>query len=237
MIEVCNLKLKKKNLLILDDISLNLKPGRVSLFLGKSGAGKTTILRCIAQLEKEYFGQIQFEGKDLRSMDHKERCQHIGFVPQSYALFPFLTVLDNCAHPLRKILGLSKEEAYAQVEDTLAKFDMQKLLHCYPFAISGGQQQRTAIVRALLLNPLFLLLDEPTSALDPLNTNLLIDFIRQLKEEGKGIVISSQDMAFAQKIKEDVYFLENGKVVEQVRDGPLDDSPKLAEFLFVDSTV
>lgn len=218
MIRICNLSLiktkKSVRKTLLEDISLNISTERVTLFLGKSGSGKTSILRCLAQIERDYWGEIFCCGKRLDQIPQKERCQLIGFVPQSYALFPFMTVLENCAHPLRAVLGLSKKEAYSKVEELVPTLAMEKLLHSYPHELSGGQQQRASILRALLLNPMFLLLDEPTSALDPENTNLLVQILSRLKKEGKGIVIASQDMLFAQKICENVFFLEHGKITQ-----------------------
>jgi ABC-type polar amino acid transport system ATPase subunit len=218
MIRINNLSLIKTKKAVrktlLQDISLDIITERVTLLLGKSGSGKTSILRCLAQIEKNYWGEILCCGKKLDQIPQKERCQLIGFVPQSYALFPFMTVLDNCAHPLRMVLGFSKKEAYKKVEELVPTLEMQNLLHAYPHELSGGQQQRASILRALLLNPMFLLMDEPTSALDPENTNLLVRILSRLKKEGKGIVIASQDMLFAQKVFENVYFLEHGKITQ-----------------------
>ncbi len=222
---------------LLHNISFQVPQKRVTLLLGKSGSGKTTILRCISQLETGYQGEITWQGKSIRLFTHKERCQLLGFVAQSYALFPFLTVLENCAQPLRIVLGLSKEEAKGKVEALLHSLEMHHLSHFYPHELSGGQQQRTAIVRALVLNPDYLLLDEPTSALDPDNVDLLIDIIQKLKAEGRGIIISSQDMRFASKIFDRIYFLEGGRIIESHDPDPssrhsLAPESKLSRFLF-----
>ncbi len=240
MIEIKSLSLNKNKKTsyyeILKDISFAVPQKRVTLLLGKSGSGKTSILRCISQLEKEYQGEILFNGKRIDQLTNQERCQIIGFVPQSYALFPFMTVLENCAHPLRTVLGMSKKEAFEKAEELLFSLEMHYLKDYYPHELSGGQQQRTAILRALTLNPQFMLFDEPTSALDPENTDLLIGVIQQLKADGKGIIISSQDMTFASKIYDSIYFLEAGKVVEihdpEYTGIPLSKESKLGRFLF-----
>lgn len=218
MLHVRNLSLEKKKQNrvspILKDIFLEIPRGKITLLLGKSGSGKTSVLRCIAQLEKQYTGEIFYERKQMRLFSLKERCQTIGFVPQSYALFPFMTVLDNCAHPLRIVLGMKKKLAYEKALTIIESLEISHLTHSFPHELSGGQQQRVAIVRALTLNPTFLLLDEPTSALDPENTELLLKILLQLTKDGKGIIISSQDMHFAARILNRVFFLEGGQIVE-----------------------
>lgn len=199
MLKVKNLSVVKRKK-ILNDITLSAPPGRVTLLLGKSGSGKTTLLRCMAQLEKNYSGEIHYGG------------QSIGFVPQNYALFPHMNVLDNCAQPLSLTVGkqLAKEAAVKM----LGTFELEDYSTAYPHELSGGQQQRVAIARSLMLGPSMILLDEPTSSLDPKNTDLLIGVIHRLKSEGKGLIISSQDMGFAAKIIDRAYFLENGLIEE-----------------------
>jgi polar amino acid transport system ATP-binding protein len=218
ILQIRNLSLRKvkKNQIfpILNEVSLDFPTHKISLLLGKSGSGKTSILRCISQLDRKYQGEIWYQAKNLKQYSQKERCQMVGFVPQSYTLFPFMSVLDNCIHPLKTVLGLSRQEAIARVAPLFSSLEMDHLIHSAPHELSGGQQQRTAIVRALALHPSYLLLDEPTSALDPENTDLLVQILCKLKREGRGIIISSQDMHFAAKILERVYFLENGKIVE-----------------------
>jgi ABC-type polar amino acid transport system ATPase subunit len=207
------LKVKKLSLgNILREISLEIPEKRITLLLGKSGSGKTTLLRCIAHLEKEYTGEILYQDQKLSSMSSQERCRVLGFVPQSFALFPHMTILDNCAQPLR-LQGESKESADAKVRKTLDSLDMGKFANRKPHELSGGQQQRAAIARALVLNPAYLLFDEPTSALDPENTELFIEILREFK--GKGILIASQDMSLAAKLLDRAFFMENGTLIEQ----------------------
>jgi polar amino acid transport system ATP-binding protein len=213
MLVIKNLSLTKKSQ-ILQEISFEIPKGSITLLLGKSGAGKTSVLRCIAQLERHYEGEILYQDQDLKRLGPQDRCKIVGFVPQSFALFPHMTVLDNCAQPLR-LLGEDKTAAYEKAQEVLASLDMEKKALARPHELSGGQQQRAALARALLLKPSFLLFDEPTSALDPENTDLFIEIIRKLKMEGKGILISTQDMAFAKKILERALFLENGVLIEE----------------------
>ena len=203
--------LKIKNLsmgTILRNISLEIPENKITLLLGKSGSGKTTLLRCIAHLEKNYIGEILYQDQPLSTLPAKDRCRVLGFVPQSYALFPHMTLLDNCVQPLR-LHG--EPSAQAKALKMLESLDMGLLARRKPHELSGGEQQRGAIARALALDPTYLLFDEPTSALDPENTTLFITLLRQLK---KGMLIATQDMAFAAKLLDRAFFMENGAVIE-----------------------
>jgi len=223
MLEIKNLSLiksnNKKEIQILNGLFLNIPKNRVTLFLGKSGSGKTTLLRCIAQLETQYTGEISYHEKSIKRLSPKERCQMIGFIPQTFSLFPHMNVLDNCASALRALFGMKKNAAYQRVKEVLCLLDIEKLALSLPRHLSGGQQQRAAIARALVLNPSFLLLDEPTSALDPENAGLFIKVVQNLLKAGKGIVISSQDMSLVSKLLDLVYFIENGVFIESYDKG------------------
>lgn len=227
--------IQKKPSCLIEDISVNIPSGKITLFLGKSGSGKTTILRCISQIEKKYQGEIRYKNQNLQDLSPKERCQIIGFVPQSYALFPFMNVLQNCTHPLQTVIGMNKDIAATTAVKMLLSLGMESYVQAYPHQLSGGQQQRVAIARALALNPMFLLLDEPTSALDPENTALLIQILQRLADQGKGIVISSQDMNFAGKVFENAFFLEHGRIVEHHDSNieSLADESRLKQFVTV----
>ncbi|MBS0626716.1 MAG: amino acid ABC transporter ATP-binding protein, partial [Verrucomicrobia bacterium] len=144
----------------------------------------------------------------------KELCQIIGFVPQSFALFPHKNVLENCiGSPILSLIRKDKdlEEEALKV---LSSLGMEKYLSSKPQELSGGQQQRVAIARALLLDPSFLLFDEPTSALDPENIRLFEEVIQKLLKQGKGIVISTHDITFAERIFDKVFFLEEGRILK-----------------------
>ncbi|MES2121578.1 MAG: ATP-binding cassette domain-containing protein [Chlamydiota bacterium] len=224
------ISLRKKKKTILSPIDCTFPRGRTTLLLGKSGSGKTSLLRCMAQLEADYVGEIAFGPSSLKKLAQKERSQLLGFVPQSYALFPHMTAFDNCARPLRTLHGCSKAEAKIKVDEIFAFLDIEKYASAYPQELSGGQQQRVAIARALVLSPLFLLLDEPTSALDPENTQRLVEILRLLRAQGKGIIISTQDMAFAKLTFDRALFLEEGELVETA-ESPDAIGKKLGRFL------
>jgi polar amino acid transport system ATP-binding protein len=148
-------------------------------------------------------------------LSSKQRGQAIGFVPQTYALFPHLTVLENCIRPLQVVLDFDRQEAIKKAKDMLRSLFIEPWIEAYPHTLSGGQQQRVAIARAVMLDAKFLFLDEPTSALDPENVDRLIAILRRLKQEGKGIVIATQDMAFAAKIADRILLVEEGSIIEE----------------------
>lgn len=199
---------------ILREISLEIPDRRVTLLLGKSGSGKTSLLRCIAQLEQGYSGTISLKGRPMHALSSRERCQEIGFVPQSFALFPHMSVLDNCAHPRRIIFGESRRSACDAASRILASLGIEGLSQARPHELSGGQQQRAAIARMLVLDPSFLLFDEPTSALDPENADLFIQIVKQLQCEGKGVIISTHDMSCARQLLDRAFFLEEGAFMD-----------------------
>lgn len=205
MLKVKDLTLTKKKI-ILNNISIEAPPGRITLLLGKSGSGKTSLLRCIAGLES-YQGEITPASTT--------------YVAQAYTLFPHMTVRENLLQPLR-INNIA-----TPIEPILSALGMLPYLDSKPSELSGGQQQRIALARAFLLNPAYILLDEPTSALDPDNTDRLISL---LKSSGCGVVISTQDMAFASKLLDNAYFLEDGNLVESY-DSTKPIPPKMQQFL------
>ncbi len=203
MLKVENVSLHKR----LSRIDCVFPQSRTTLVLGKSGSGKTSLLRCLAQLESSYEGEISFGGRSLQDMPQKERCRLLGFVQQSYALFPHMKALENCAHPLRTILGYSKASSEEKSREVFAYLNMEKYASSYPHELSGGQQQRVAIARALVLDPLFLLLDEPTSALDSENTQRLALILKRLQADGKGIIVASHDREFIAQMGEEARIL------------------------------
>ena len=198
MLKVKDLVLLKNGRKVVDEASIDFQKGQITILLGKSGSGKTSLLRCLACVEKPNSGEIIFDSESLLDMPFKQRCKSIGFVPQFFSLFPHLTVLENCIRALIDILRQPKEEAIEKAMDALRKLGMDGFATSYPYELSGGQQQRVAIVRGLLLDSQYFLFDEPTSALDPENTAQLVTLFQKLREEGKGLVIATQDMEFAQ---------------------------------------
>lgn len=211
-----NVSLKKgsNQIRILCDITCEIPKGCITLFLGTSGAGKSTLLRCLGQLETDYEGDILYNNQPLRRLSAPKCARYLSFIAQSYALFPHLSVLENCSQVLIITGQEPRKIAQEKALETLAMLGMENYAASYPQELSGGQKQRVAIARALTLNPEMLLLDEPTSALDPNNSLCLAKILRGLCEQGKGIVMATQDIAFAKQVLDRGYFMEKGMIVD-----------------------
>ena len=152
---------------ILRGIDFEIEHGETSLFLGPSGSGKSSLAKCIAQLEQRYSGHIYFDNTDLKSLKKSAVVRKIGYVSQTFDLFKNKTILNNCIDPQRIVLKSSYEEAFEKAKSLLIELDVFHLANRFPNEISGGQKQRVAICRALCMDSKVMLMDEPNSALDP----------------------------------------------------------------------
>lgn len=218
---------------ILKDISFEIKKGRITTFIGPSGSGKTTLLKCIANLYSGYDGTIIYDGNDMTNFTANERATRIGFVLQQFHLFPHLSVLKNCTYALVNTLKMAESKAEEITLEILHALGMKQFIHAYPSQLSGGQQQRVAIARALVLRPEVLLMDEPTSALDPESKQDLESLLLELNARGITLALSSHDMPFIRKIRDCVYFMEQGELIEDWdrKNEPLSSKVKIKQFL------
>lgn len=216
LINATDLALSYRNskLPALENVSFTVEEGRITLFLGKSGSGKTTLLKCIANLNTNFTGQLTYKNRPIKEMSPQDRATHIGFVSQSFDLFPHMNVLSNCAHPQIQVLKRSADEAKAAALAQLAHLGMGEYVDRYPHELSGGQKQRVSIARALGMNSRLLLLDEPTSALDPESSKKLVEILRVLNKEGVTIALSTHDMTLAKNLLDRIYFMKDGHIVE-----------------------
>ena len=223
-------KLKNK---VLNKVSFELTKNRITTFVGKSGTGKTTLMKCLTSLNNDYEGVITYGDNDIKSLSGKERAKYIGFVFQNLHLFPHMTVLKNCTQPLKAVFGYSEKHATKVALDTLSLLDMDGYKNSYPGQLSGGQQQKVAIARSLCLNPKVLVFDEPTSALDPESTSQLKDLLLKLNGMGITIVLSSHDVPFIKGVLDRVYLLESGNVVDffDKNNDKLSENNKISSFL------
>ncbi|MBS5788015.1 MAG: amino acid ABC transporter ATP-binding protein [Clostridioides difficile] len=213
MLKVVNLNKSFKQNKVLKDISFDLEKGEVGVLLGKSGAGKTTILRCINDLEKFDSGEIIIDNKSIKSSkDMAEIRGQIGMVFQNFNLFPHMTVLENIIESPVHIFKVDRSEAEKTAKELLKLVDLEDKLDAYPFELSGGQQQRVAIARSCALMPKVLCFDEPTSALDSDTIQRVVTIIKKLKDKGMTILIITHDVAFADCVADKIISIKDGVV-------------------------
>ena len=215
MIEVINLKKKFKDTEVLKDISFDVKDGEIAVVVGKSGAGKTTLMRCINGLEEFDSGELVLNGESIKNNNDMKKVKgKIGMVFQNFNLFPHMTVIENIIEAPVNVFGENREEALKKANTLLKMVDLADKGNNYPFQLSGGQQQRVAIARACALKPDVICFDEPTSALDPESIQNVIDVIKKLKENGMAIIIVTHDIGFCDVIADKIIRLESGIIKE-----------------------
>ena len=237
------MEIKIKNLckrfgeqVVLNNLDLELEKIHSVVILGPSGGGKSTLLRILAGLEIPESGSIVINGEQIPDVEEKlhEYRKRVGIVFQAFNLFPHLTALKNIILPLEKVQKVEHKIAKERAIGLLKRFDLYEHRNKYPHQLSGGQQQRVAIVRALALEPKFLLLDEPTSALDPALTKEILEAILELRKDKKDMVLVTHEMSFAKGVADCVIFVSGGKIVEMGPPRVIFDKPKtveLCEFL------
>ncbi|MHA7970556.1 amino acid ABC transporter ATP-binding protein [Rhizobium sp. CAU 1783] len=202
---------------VISDLSLSVEEHEVICLIGPSGCGKSTLLRCINRLEEIASGEIRIHGDRITGpgVDLDRLRRDIGIVFQGYNLFPHMTVLENTMLAPTKVLGMPRREAEEKAMAFLERIGLAHKAGDYPDRLSGGQQQRVAIVRALMMNPMVLLLDEITSALDPELVSEVLDIVRDLAQGGMTMLLATHEMGFAREVANRVCFLQAGKVYEQ----------------------
>lgn len=196
MLEIENLHKSFGSEKVLDGISLAIDPSKITLLLGNSGCGKTTLLRILAGLEEADSGQIKKDG-------------NVGLVFQDKYLFPHLTSLENITLPLT----LNKKET-DQAEALLGRFKISDCRDKFPGMLSGGEKQRLAIARAMALSPPILCMDEPTSALDPESTNILIEILEELNSSGTTLLVSTHDVFLLNRMECMVALIKEGRIIK-----------------------
>ena len=214
MLKIVDLKKKFGQVDVLKGISFQIDDGEIGVVLGKSGAGKTTLIRCINGLERFDSGKIILDDVEIMSInDMKEIRGQIGMVFQNFNLFPHLTVLENIIESPVRVFGRNKDEVVKEALDLLEMVDLLDKKDHYPHQLSGGQQQRVAIARSCALKPEVLCFDEPTSALDKENIQKVEEIIRNCKRMGMTILIITHDTVFAQEIADKTLNISEGLLV------------------------
>ncbi|ARF17905.1 amino acid ABC transporter ATP-binding protein [Sporosarcina ureae] len=212
---------------VLTDVTLEVPKSNVVAIIGPSGAGKSTLIRTINALEPIDNGEIVVDGVSIhdKKVNINKARSEIGFVFQSFNLYPFLTALQNVTLAPINVKGLSKSAAEERGKELLTSLGLGDKFDAYPNRLSGGQQQRVAIARALAMDPQVMLFDEPTSALDPEMVTEVLDAIRKLAESGMTMVVVTHEMGFAKEICDEIIFMADGKVVEQATPAKFFTSP------------
>lgn len=210
---------------IFSDVSLQVRHSEVVAIVGPSGAGKSTLIRCVNHLTPFERGVVSVLGHELRGTeelgpqpsraDLRQLRTEVGMVFQTFNLFPHLSVLDNIIMAPVRVLGVSKREATDRARQLLDTMGLSARADAYPRRMSGGEQQRVAICRALAMGPKMMLFDEPTSMLDPELVGDVLDAIQQLVDDGMTTVLVTHEMAFARDVADTVVVMADGAIVEQ----------------------
>ena len=221
---------------VLDDVSMNVERGEIIAVIGRSGSGKSTMLRCINGLEPVQGGSVVVDGETVSApgADLRALRQRVGIVFQSYNLFPHLSVEKNITLAPRVVKGIDPGTARELALGVLRRVGLAEKIDAYPDQLSGGQQQRVAIARSLAMQPKLMLFDEITSALDPELTGEVLKVLEQVAAEGMTMILVTHEMGFARRVATRVVFMHQGRIWEEggareVLEKPR--TPELATFL------
>ncbi len=215
MLEVKNIHKSYGKLEVLKGLSFTMDKGETKVIIGTSGTGKSTLLRCINQLDPPNKGEVFLEGEEITHKSKKinKIRQKIGFVFQDFNLFNHLTAIRNVSIGLEKVRGMEKEEAKERAFKELKRVGLAEQANQYPAQLSGGQKQRVGIARALAMDPVIILFDEPTSALDPELIGEVLEVMKSLAGKVSMLVVT-HEMGFARNVADEIIFMENGIIVE-----------------------
>lgn len=228
VVEIENLSIGFENLKVLDNLSLQLFNGENLVVLGKSGSGKSVLIKCIVRLLTPDSGTIKVFGEDVNVLDSKgleELRKKIGFLFQSGALYDSMTIKENLEFPLKRVRkDLSKKEMNEKVEEALENVGLSDTLNKMPSQLSGGMRKRVSLARTVVVDPLIMLYDEPTTGLDPLTSDEISELINKVKKNYKtSSLIITHDIECARATADRVIMLQNGEVYLE---GKLDDFEK-----------
>jgi phospholipid/cholesterol/gamma-HCH transport system ATP-binding protein len=201
---------------VLADVSIEFEPGMTNLIIGRSGAGKTVLLKILVGLIKPTSGRVWYDDVDFWSLSKKDQIEirkQVGMLFQGSALFDSMTVEENISFPLEMFSTMTAKEKRARVDYCLERVDLQGSNSKYPSELSGGMQKRVGIARAIVLNPKYLFCDEPNSGLDPKTAIVIDELISSItKEKNITTIINTHDMNSVMEIGENICFLHDGEL-------------------------
>ena len=216
-LENINKKFGKKE--VLKNISFEVHDKEIIAIVGPSGSGKSTLLRCINMIDQPTSGIIKYDKYNImkKNIDINKYRMNVGMVFQQFNLFSHLTVIENITLVPIKLGLLTKEKAYKKGEKLLNDIGLLNKENEKPINLSGGEQQRVAIVRALMMEPKLLLFDEPTSSLDPQMTREVLELIKEIATTGMNMIIVSHELNFVKEVATRILFIKEGRIIF---DGP-----------------
>lgn len=230
ILKVENLCKSYGDLEVLKDISFEVYKGEKKVFVGPSGTGKSTLLRCINQLTVPDSGYVYLNGEEIVHSGRRinEYRQKMGMVFQNFNLFDHLTAVRNVELALIKVKKMSRKEAREKAMSELELVGMADRADFYPAQLSGGQAQRVSIARALAMNPEVMLFDEPTSALDPELKREVMEVMRRLADGGMTCIVVTHEMKFATSFATEILLMEDGAIAEHGKPEDIQTSPSLS---------
>ena len=238
MIEIRNIYKSFSGRVVLNNISATFNAGKTNLTIGRSGSGKTVLMKSMVGLETIESGQILFDGKDITTMNKKERHmirERIGMVFQGGALFDSMNVADNVRFPLRMFTNMTTEQMNKRVDFCLERVGLSNVHTLNTSELSGGMRKRVAIARAIVGNPEYLFCDEPNSGLDPQTSILIDNLIKEITEEYNiTTIVNTHDMNSVMNIGDHILFLSGGDLAWEGDKTQIlsTDNKSLNEFLF-----
>lgn len=216
-LELRNVRKSFDGKVVLRDVDLSVGHHDVICLIGSSGSGKSTMLKAVNLLVPIDEGEILLDGLDITApgVNPNQVRESMGIVFQAFNLFPHMRVLDNITLSPRKVHDIPREQAEERARHLLDRFGLGDKVDEYPDRLSGGEQQRVAVIRALATEPDLMLFDEVTSALDPELVAEVLNVIRGLKDQGMTMLIATHEMGFARDVADRVCFLDQGRILEQ----------------------
>lgn len=214
-------KVYSPSTVVLQDISFEIEKGEFVSIVGKSGAGKTTLIRLLLGFETPTSGEVYFQNINVNEtgvQDLQKMRRKIGSVFQDYRLFYGKTVYENVAYILA-VEGRENEEIVREVPKILSVIGLSEKMNNFPNELSGGEQQRLAIARALINHPDVIVADEPTGNLDPYNTYEVISLLEKINKTGKTVILSTHNREIINKLERRVITLENGRIIRDEKKG------------------